>query len=86
MLTIPYTTLPHMPEGPVSLAVDVVNIFGAGSSSVATFRKKNATESPLFVLDSSLTRFYPSAGFRLDSSPLPSACPNAKVCSLDKGG
>lgn len=79
MLTIPYETLSQMPEGPLTLTVDVFNVFGVRSSSALVVRKKNATQAPLFDLDRSVTGFYPSAGFRVDSNPLPSACPNTKV-------
>jgi hypothetical protein len=68
-----------MPEGPVTLSVDVTNIFGVESTAAVTFKKKNATEAPLFQLDHSLRTFFPSGGFRVDADPLPSACPNAKV-------
>jgi hypothetical protein len=80
MLTIPFATLKAMPEGPLTLRVDMVNIFGIKSSTSLTLRKKNATQAPLFTLDQSQLRFFPSQGFRIDALPLPSACPNTQVC------
>lgn len=79
VLNIPFNLLKQMPEGPVTLTVSVRNIFGVQTSSSLTFRKKNATEAPLFELDHSRQRFFPSVGFRVDAEPLPSACPNTKV-------
>lgn len=79
VLNIPFDLLKEMPEGPITLTVSVRNIFGVQTSSSLTFRKKNATEAPLFELDHSRQRFFPSVGFRVDAEPLPSGCPNTKV-------
>lgn len=79
VLNVPFSLLKLMPEGPITLTANITNVFGVKSTSSLTLRKKNATEAPLFELDHSLQSFFPSAGFRVDSNPLPSACPNARV-------
>lgn len=75
-----------MPEGPLTLAVDLTNIFGVQSASSLTLKKKNASESPLFQLDHSLRSFTPGGGFKVEAAPLPSGCPGAKVCVVVVGG
>eukprot|EP00878_Enallax_costatus_P046900 GHUV01057218.1.p1 GENE.GHUV01057218.1~~GHUV01057218.1.p1 ORF type:complete len:549 (+),score=74.29 GHUV01057218.1:512-2158(+) len=73
-ISLPLDALPSIPEGPITLSVNVTNIFNLTSTSSFTFNKHNSSQAPAFELDKTLTQFYPSLGFRVVARRLPSTC------------
>ena len=73
-ISLPIDSLPSIPEGPITLSVNVSNIFNLTSTSSFTFNKHNSSQAPAFELDKTLTQFYPSLGFRVVAKRLQSTC------------
>lgn len=73
-ISLPVSALPGLPEGPITISVNVTNIFNITSTTNFTFNKHNSSQAPAFELDKTLTQFYPSQGFRVVAKRLPSTC------------
>lgn len=73
-LSIRVEALPTIPEGQITLAVNITNIFDVTSTSQFTFTKHNSSKTPALELDKTLTQFYPSQGFRIVARRLLNDC------------